>query len=131
MIKRELQQLIGKLNWAAKMVRAARPFMHRIITPLSTASHARHHLRLSAAAKQDLAWLKIFSMQFNGVAYWISSNPLCPTMLWSDSDASSYAAAAVHTGDYFYSSFRVVVVVNHCFTSLFGTTGLLNDIVIR
>ena len=26
---------------------------------------------------------------------------------------------------------RVVVVVNHCFTSLFGTKGLLSDIVIR
>ena len=25
----------------------------------------------------------------------------------------------------------VVVVVNHCFTSLFGTNGLLSDIVIR
>ena len=25
----------------------------------------------------------------------------------------------------------VVVVVNHCFTSLFGTKGLLSDIVIR
>ena len=27
--------------------------------------------------------------------------------------------------------FRVVVVVNHCFTSLFGTKGLLSDIIIR
>ena len=26
---------------------------------------------------------------------------------------------------------EVVVVVNHCFTSLFGTKGLLNDIVTR
>ena len=26
---------------------------------------------------------------------------------------------------------RVVVVVNHCFTSLCGTNGLLSDIVIR
>ena len=26
---------------------------------------------------------------------------------------------------------KVVVVVNHCFTSLFGTNGLLSDIVIR
>ena len=26
---------------------------------------------------------------------------------------------------------QVVVVVNHCFTSLFGTNGLLSDIVIR
>ena len=25
----------------------------------------------------------------------------------------------------------VVVVVNHCFTSLFGTKGLLSDIIIR
>ena len=26
---------------------------------------------------------------------------------------------------------QVVVVVNHCFTSLFGTKGLLSDIIIR
>ena len=27
--------------------------------------------------------------------------------------------------------YQVVVVVNHCFTSLFGTKGLLSDIIIR
>ena len=26
---------------------------------------------------------------------------------------------------------QIVVVVNHCFTSLFGTKGLLSDIIIR
>ena len=29
------------------------------------------------------------------------------------------------------SASDVVVVVNHCFTSLFGTKGLLSDIIIR
>ena len=29
------------------------------------------------------------------------------------------------------SPFKIVVVVNYCFTSLFGTNGLLSDIVVR
>ena len=33
--------------------------------------------------------------------------------------------------DCIFNALKVVVVVNHCFTSLFGTNGLLSDIVIR
>ena len=38
--------------------------------------------------------------------------------------ASHHAAHALMAGE-------LVVVVNHCFTSLFGTNGLLSDIVFR
>ena len=102
--KKELQQIIGKLNWAAKVVRAVRPFMRRLINLLPTVVQSHHHIRLSAAAKKDIAWLLSFSMQFNGVAFWLSANPLPDHAMASD--ATSYAAAAVHSGDYYYSDFR-------------------------
>ena len=94
--KKELQQILGKLNWAAKVVRAVRPFMRRLINLLPTVVQSHHHIRLSAAAKKDIAWLLSFSMQFNGVAFWLSANPLPDHAMASD--ATSYAAAAVHSG---------------------------------
>lgn len=101
--KRDLQRLLGRINWVARVVRAARPFMRRLINLLRTASRPNHHIRLSAGAKQDLAWLATLSVHFNGVAYWLTTKPLPDHAIATD--ASSHAAAAVHAGDYVYSDF--------------------------
>ena len=44
-----------------------------------------------------------------------------------------YARRYVNQDDFLFAENRkyVLVVVNHCFTSLFGTKGLLSDIIIR
>jgi len=102
--KRELQRLLGKLNWAARVVRSTRPFLRRLINLVHTVDRPCHHIRLSAAAKTDITWLRDFSMKFNGVAYWISSRPLPDHAMATD--ATSSATAAVHAGDYVYSDFR-------------------------
>ena len=101
--KRDLRRLLGKISWIAGVVRAARPFMRRVINLLRTVSRPNHHVRVSAAAKQDLKWLATLSTRFNGVTYWLSTRSLPHHAMATD--ASGSAAATVHVGDYVYSDF--------------------------
>ena len=59
--------------------------------------------------------------------------PVLATTL-SSSKKKRFSAGSLNKGKKVSAKqfgFRVVVVVNHCFTSLFGTKGLLSDIIIR
>jgi hypothetical protein len=66
--KREFQKCVGKLNWAARVVRGGRSFMRNIIDLISKAKYPHHHIRLSSAAKNDISWWKTDLRVFHGVA---------------------------------------------------------------
>ena len=55
-MKQELQQLIGKLNWAARVVRGGRKFLRRLIDLMCTLKRKHYHVRLSAEARADITW---------------------------------------------------------------------------
>ena len=96
--ERELQCLLGRLNWAARVVRTTRPYLCRLINLVQLVDRPGHHTRLSAAAKDDITLLQAFSMKFNGVAFRITSRPLPGHPMATD--ATGFAAAVVHAGDY-------------------------------
>ena len=100
--KRSLQKLLGKMNWAAKCVRAARPHMRRLIALLKGLNNRNHRVRLCAAAKQDIKWWSEFASRFNGVSVW-STNQTLPDHVTA-TDASLSGGAAAYAGDYLYAN---------------------------
>ena len=98
--KREMQQLIGKLNWATKVIRASRPFVRRLIDLMCTMKKSFHRVRLTAGVRDDLKWLAATCVEFNGTAVWLSKPPE-PKHAMS-TDASMSGGAAFLEGKWFY-----------------------------
>lgn len=70
MTKRELQGLLGRLFWVAKVVRFSRTFMGRLLTQLRDMAGKRDHekVRLGDQSRKDLLWWSRFLRTFNGVS---------------------------------------------------------------
>ena len=56
--RKELESLLGTLQFACRVIPAGRSFLRRMIPLLSHASLAHHHIRLSKHFRSDLAWWK-------------------------------------------------------------------------
>ena len=68
---RELQSLIGVLNFACSVVVPGRPFLRRLIELTIGVVKPHHHIRLTQQVKMDLAiWLELFS-SFNGRSFFL------------------------------------------------------------
>ena len=70
--QRELESLVGSLNYACKVVHPGRTFLQRMIDLLeatgSTTDHRPyHHIRLNREYRADLAWWSLFLHPWNGV----------------------------------------------------------------
>ncbi|XP_078583889.1 uncharacterized protein LOC144866402 [Branchiostoma floridae x Branchiostoma japonicum] len=102
--KRELLSLLGKLNWAARVVRGGRTFMRRLIDLSKTLRRPHHYARLSGEARADLDWWTNFMAKFNGTAVFLDRNPVPPTIF--NTDACDSGGAAFYSGDWFYVSWR-------------------------
>ena len=79
---KELQSLIGLLNFACSVVVPGRVFLRKIIN-LTIGVHQSHHLiRLTLEVKKDLRIWETFLDSFNGMSFfleegWASSDSLC------------------------------------------------------
>jgi hypothetical protein len=88
--KRDLQSLIGKLQYVAKCVRAGRIFISRLLRQLCKLNHQSHKFTLSNEFRKDLSWWSAFLVKFNGVCMLSGSD-------WSEPDAE-FATDACLTG---------------------------------
>ena len=69
---RELQSLIGLLNFCCSVVVPGRAFLRRLIDLTTGLTRPHHHIRLNKEAKQDIRmWLQ-FLDHFNGRAFFLS-----------------------------------------------------------
>ena len=84
--KRELLSLIGKLSFAAKVVKPGRLFLRRLIDLSTTVSRLSHHIHLNKEAKADLLWWQEFLISWNGVSI-IHDRPLVASELVLATDA--------------------------------------------
>ncbi|XP_077790847.1 uncharacterized protein LOC144328967 [Podarcis muralis] len=67
---RQLQSLLGHLNFACRVVAPGRPFCSRLARLTSGLKAPHHRVRLSSQVKVDLSiWLE-FLEEFNGVSLW-------------------------------------------------------------
>ena len=98
--KRELQQIIGKLNWAAKVVKGGRVFLRRLIDQMTMLRRPHHHTRLSSAARADLEWWNYGLTIFHGHASF-TCDALPPTGNFT-TDACLVGGGAYYAGDWFY-----------------------------
>lgn len=67
--KRQLQSLLGHLHHAATVVAPGRSFTHSLIQALKRLTYPSHKVRLSAQARDDIAWWGLFLCEWNGIAY--------------------------------------------------------------
>ena len=80
-LKRELLSLIGKLNWACRVIPAGRIFLRRLIDLSTTARLPHHHISMNLEARRDIALWQRFLPTWNGRAiipdpYWSRSPDL-------------------------------------------------------
>jgi len=99
---RDLQSLIGLLNFTCKVIVPGRTFLRRLIDLTMGLNNPNHHRRLNKAAKQDLLAWQLFLRNFNGTSMllsekWLSSNQI---KLYTDA-ATSAGYAAVYGGQWF------------------------------
>ena len=103
--KHMLQQLIGKLNWAARCVKGGRTFMRRLISAMCSLKRKHYHIRLSVEARADITWWVRFLSVFNGTVHFVKSLPVPAAYLTSD--ACTTGGAAVFKNDWFYVNWEV------------------------
>ncbi|KAL9964522.1 hypothetical protein ACROYT_G028176 [Oculina patagonica] len=96
-IKRELLSLIGKLNFACRIIPAGRIFLRRLIDLSITARLPHHHISLNVEARRDVAWWLKFLPLWNGRA-------IIPDPFWSrspDLELFTDASGGLGFGIYF------------------------------
>lgn len=87
---KELQSLIGSLNFMCRAIVPGRPFCRRLIDATCGVTSSHHRIKIKVGMRLDLAmWLRFFQ-DFNGVsvfqdADWSSNADLC---LFTDSSAA-------------------------------------------
>ena len=79
--KRDLLSLIGKLNFACRVIPAGRIFLRRLIDLSTTAKLPHHHITMNCEARRDIAWWLRFLPSWNGRA-------IIPDPHWTDLETS-------------------------------------------
>jgi hypothetical protein len=79
--KKQLQSLIGKLQFAAKCVRAGRIFISRLLLILPTLRKQHHRFYVNSQFRKDLLWWRSFLVTFNGVS-------IIPHIAWTGPDTT-------------------------------------------
>ena len=74
--KRELQCIIGKLNFASRMIYGGRTFLRQIIDFCNKLRKLYHCIRLDSSIKADIDWWINFMEIFNGCSEIIDRSPL-------------------------------------------------------
>ena len=100
--KRELQSLVGKLNFAARVVFGGRTFLRRIIDVTNTLSRPHHHVRINTSLRADLLWWARFLSVFNGKAFFVASTPTALEEF--STDACPIGGGGFFQGDWFYTN---------------------------
>lgn len=103
--KRQLQTLVGKLQWAAQVIRGGRTHVRHLIALLKKVARPNHHIRISSSARRDICFWADCCSQFNGTAYFVEDRPVPLQML--STDACLEAGAGFYGGDFFYTAWEV------------------------
>lgn len=70
---RELQSLIGTLQFACRVVVPGRPFLQRIIALTRGIAQPFHHIKLSESFRKDVAMWQIFLDHWNGCNFFLDT----------------------------------------------------------
>ena len=101
---RDIQSLIGKLQFVAKCVPPGRIFISRLLEMLRGYKKQSHYVTLNTEFRKDIHWWETFIDRYNGVS-------VIPDMLWSEPDgvfscdANLNGCGAYYQGRYFHHQF--------------------------
>ena len=65
-LKKELLSLIGKLNFACRIIPVSRIFLRRLIDLSTSARLPHHHVTMNREARRDIAWWLRFLPEWRG-----------------------------------------------------------------
>ena len=77
--RKELEHLVGVLQFACKVVPQGRPFVRRMINLLCVPKEPYHHVRLNKEFRSDLLWWYSFVHIWNGISLLRLTNGLIPS----------------------------------------------------
>ena len=103
MTLKELQSLLGKLNFASSMVRSGRIFVSRLINSLKDFP-INGRKRIDSEMRKDLGWWLQFMEQFDGITVMPPANWDAPDKIFS-SDACLISGGRWSEGEAFYCRF--------------------------
>ena len=80
--RRDLQSLLGKLFWVAKVVMHARPFMGRLLAQLRTMTNLKEgkKTKLHEESRKDILWWHCYLDNFNGISMIVNDEPIPLTL---------------------------------------------------
>ena len=105
--RREVESLIGKLQFMAKCVKAGRIFLGRLIQWIRTMDRQSMYA-IPMEARKDIAWWARFIQEYNGVSIiWLNMEPETDTVLQTDACPKGYGG--ISRQQYFHGRFPIAV----------------------
>ena len=100
-----LQEALGFLNFACKVVRPGRTFLRRLYDVCCRVSLPHHYVRIDREARKDLrAWLT-FLTDYNRVSLLVKTEWLSSSFLQIQTDAADIGYSAVFGNEWFIGTF--------------------------
>ena len=115
--KREMESLIGYLNFTCSVVLPGRAFLRRLISSIIGVKEPYHFVKISAEMKSDLEMWKTFVESFNGKSMFLQNSSLTSDVLSLFTDAAaSFGYGAIYSSDWFMAHFphSAVPTISHC-----------------
>lgn len=100
--KREIQSLVGKLNWITQCVYGGRFHMRRLIDRSNTLKKPWHRTLVTIEMKKDILWWLSFMRIFNGSVPMIDCRPATPVSI----DSCKRAGGAFYQGDFVHTQWK-------------------------
>ena len=101
---REIQSLVGVLNFACSVIVPGRCFLRRLISLTKGLRRPHHRVRLSASAKEDMRMWLTFIEQYNGKSLFLSDRWESSVSLKFFTDASNLGYGAIFQDRWFWGA---------------------------
>ena len=101
--RRDIESLIGKLQFAARCIRPGRIFIARMINWLKATSRQGTY-PITSELRKDITWWKDFMEQYNGVSImWLQATPRDTELMATDANLTGYGG--ISGQEYFKGTF--------------------------
>ena len=100
--KVQLQSLVGRLSWVARVIPAGRVYLRSLILGYSSLMSPRHKVRISTEMRNDLAWWATLAPVLNGRMRIKDSRPIQNVT----TDACVAGGGGHFGGDWFYIDWK-------------------------
>ena len=99
-VKREVESLVGSLNWAAEVVRGGHTFMRGLIHAMNKVRRQDHFVTINAACREDMDWWREALSMFNGVPVIPLVKPRKVPISHNTSDACTTGVGGFFNGEH-------------------------------